>query len=207
MKSKFSFTIWAAVAAVLLPLASMSQVAKPSAKADSADTAETPTKYEIFLGYGYTSLNQVPDSRYGLMGITVSGTRDWGKYFGLTVDAGSYGHATNTGNPGDPTVNMFLAGPVIHANLYGKTSVLVHALLGGAHTSGENATPSVSFAGGFGLGLEYRLSRRFAVRAYGDDIFSSFAVSENSTLSAAAQGLSPHRRGNSRASVGVVYRF
>ena len=100
MKSKFSVTIWAAVAAVLLPLASMSQVAKPSGKADSADTAETPTKYEVFLGYGYTSLNQVPGSRYGLMGVTVSGTRDWGKYFGVTVDAGSYGHATNTGNPG-----------------------------------------------------------------------------------------------------------
>jgi hypothetical protein len=205
LKSKFSVTIWAAVAAVLLPLASMSQVAKPSGKADSADTAETPTKYEVFLGYGYTSLNQVPGSRYGLMGVTVSGTRDWGKYFGVTVDAGSYGHATNTGNPGDPTVNMFLAGPVIHANIYGKTSVLVHALLGGAHTSGENATPSVSFAGGLGLGMEYSLNRRFAIRAYGDDIFSSFAVAEGT--SSTNSGLSPHRRGNSRASVGVVYRF
>lgn len=211
MKSKFSFTLLAAVAGLLLPLAAMSQVAKESPKA-SADATDTPTKYQVFLGYGYTSLNQVPGSRYGLMGVTVAGTRDWGKYFGLTIDAGSYGHPTNSstpGNPGDPTVNMFLAGPEIHATLYEKTSVFVHALLGGAHTSGESATPTVSFAGGFGLGMQYSLSRRFAVRAYGDDIFSSFAVPENppGTPPSANSGLSPHRRGNARASVGVVYRF
>jgi hypothetical protein len=204
LKSKFSFTLLAAIAAVLLPMAAMSQADKPSAKA-STDASDTPTRYAIFLGYGYTSLNQVPGSRYGLTGVTVSGTRDWGKYFGATVDIGDYSHATNTGNPGSPSVSMVLAGPEIHANLYDHASMFVHALLGGEHLGGETATPGVSFAGGLGLGVDYSFTRHFAVRAYGDDIFSSFAVPEGSAPT--NSGLSPHRRGNARASVGVVYRF
>lgn len=200
MKSKFSFTIWAALAAVFLPLAALSQVAPETGNAP-ADRTEAPTKYAVFLGGGYVSLNQVPQSRYGLFGETVSVTRDWGKYFGVTVDGGSYSHSTTSGNPGTPSVGMVLAGPEFHAHIYERTSVLAHVLLGGEHTGGESATPNISFAGGVGAGLEYRVKGRFSVRAYGDDIASSFAVGP------AGEGFSPHMRRNARASFGVVYSF
>jgi len=97
---------------------------------------------------------------------------------------------------------MVLAGPEIHAHLYDHASLFVHALLGGAHTGGaQGVTPNVSFAGGLGLGVEYSFTRHFAVRAYGDDIYSSFAIDPQHL------GYSPHKRGNARASVGVAYRF
>jgi hypothetical protein len=50
---------------------------------------------------------------------------------------------------------------------------------GGAHTGGESMPPNISFAGGMGLGLDYKLSPRFALRASGDDIASSFVSDPN----------------------------
>jgi hypothetical protein len=100
-----------------------------------------------------------------------------------------------------PSVDMVLVGPVLHADLIGPLGGFFHVLLGGAHTGGESMTPNVSFAGGVGGGLEYKLSPRFSLRASGDDIASSF-VSDPDKL-----GYSPHERRNSRATFGVVYKF
>jgi hypothetical protein len=106
-----------------------------------------------------------------------------------------------SGNPGDPKVYAILAGPVIEAPLFGKISGLVHVLIGVEHTGGESQRPDVSFAGGLGGGLEYRLSPHFSLRATGDDIASSFTVRDP------LPGDSPHERWNSRATIGVVYKF
>ena len=160
-------------------------------------------KYEIFAGFGYTGLNQLNNSRSGLMGVNLSVTRDWGKYFGITADGAYYKYAIKTGNPGSPVVESVLLGPVIHAPLYERTGMFVHALLGGEHTGGESMTPNISFAGGIGGGLEYRLSKHLAVRASGDYIAASFSVSGNSSR----LGYSPHRTWNPRAAFGVVYKF
>lgn len=208
MKSKFLIPVYAAVAALILPLASWGQAAPDSGK-KASDSSDAAGKYEVFLGLGYTSLNQLPQSRYGLMGYTVSGTRDLGKHFGFTLEGSDltkpYTSATPT-NPGNPSVSMILLGPSVHLPLYERFDLLAHVLLGGAHTGGESATPNVSFAGGFGIGMNYRFANHFSVRAYGDDIFSSFAISGTS-VPAATLGLSPHRRGNAHASIGVAYHF
>jgi hypothetical protein len=63
-------------------------------------------------------------------------------------------------------------------------------------------TPNISFAGGAGGGLEYKLSPHFALRASGDDIASSFSVTGNTT-----GANSPNMRRNSRGTIGVVYKF
>ena len=76
-------------------------------------------------------------------------------------------------------------------------------LLGGEHTGGEGMTPKVSFAGGVGAGLEYVMSPRLVLRMGGDDILSSFSLTNNSPQ----LGNSPHMRANARASIGVAYRF
>ena len=202
MKRTLLLAILAVVPAALTPLAATSQVA-PIRGPRSADQGEPSYKYEVFAGYGYTSLNQVNQSRSGLQGANLSITRDWGKYFGVTADGAYYRYALVSGNSGTPSVDAVLFGPVIHANLYGKFSGFAHALLGGEHTGGERQTPNISFAGGVGGGLEYSLGGRLSLRASGDDIASSFSLTGNSP----ALGYSPHLRWNSRAAFGVVYRF
>jgi len=201
LKRTLLFTILAVVPAVLMPLAAAGKIIperKPAVEGDQ------PTyKYEVYAGFGYTSLNQVNNSRSGLMGAKLSLTRDWGKYFGITADGAYYKYAYKSGNPGTPSVVTVLLGPVIHAQLYENVGIFVHGLMGGAHTDGESMTPDISFAGGVGGGMEYRLSKHFAVRASGDYIASSFSLIGNSSN----LGYSPHKHWNSSASAGVVYKF
>ncbi len=192
--------ILAMVPAAFLPLAAIGQIEPEKAPATQN---EPTTKYEVFAGWGYTSLNQVSQSRSGLQGVSLSVTRDWGKYFGVTAEGGHYAWSLTTSNAsvGAPTVDMYLAGPALHAPLYGRFSIMVHGLIGAAHTGGVTISPSESFAGGVGVGLDYNRTSHFGLRLYGDDIGSSFTVTPFQT------GDSPHRRFNARASIGVVYKF
>ena len=184
----------------LIPAALMSQVAPDRAP---RDRGEPQFNYQVFAGFAYTSLNQVNQSRYGLIGANVEVSRNFGRFFALTVDGAYFPASYASGNPGNPKVSMFLAGPELHAPLYGKVNIYFRGLLGGEHTGGEGMTPRVSFAGGPGLGLEYMLSPRLVIRLGGDDILSSFSVTNNTPQ----LGYSPHRRANARATVGVAYRF
>jgi hypothetical protein len=202
LKRTFLLSILAVVPAALMPLAAAGQVESPRAAA-SLDQVAPSFKYEAYVGYGYTSLNQLNLSRSGLQGVNLSITRDWGKYFGLTAEGAYYKYAIASGNPGTPSVETVLFGPVIHANLYGPTGIFFRGLMGGEHTGGESMTPNISFAGGVGGGMEYKLSTHFSLRASGDIIGQSFSVSGNSP----ALGYSPHRTWDSRASFGAVYRF
>jgi len=209
LKRKLLLTILAVVPAALMPLAAASQVA-PASEPASAERVEPTYKYEIYAGYGYTSLNQLNGSRHGLQGVNLSVTRVWGKYYGITADGAHYQYGMGSGNPCPPgmtsctpSVDEVLFGPLLHANLYKRSSLFVHALLGGEHTGGENMTPNISFAAGVGGGAEYKLSPHFAVRASGDYIGASFSVRGNSS----SLGYSPHRSFDSRATIGVVYKF
>jgi len=205
LKRTFLISILAVVPAVLLPLAASSQILsghKPTAEGD-----ETVYKNEVYGGYAYTSLNQVNLSRSGLQGVDLAITRDFGKYFGPTADGAFYkypfAHPEVTNSTITPSVDTVLFGPVLHANLYEKTDGFVHVLLGGEHVGGTSQTPNISFAGGVGGGLDYKLMSRISVRASGDLILQSFSVTGNS----AAVGYSPHRTRNARATIGVVYHF
>ena len=182
-----------------MPLAATSQIAPD--RAPRPEPTGPTYHYQVYAGFSYTSLNQVNQSRYGLMGANIDVTRDFGRYFGITADGAFYNHSAGSGNPGSPSVDMVLFGPELHAALFGRTSVFVHALLGGEHTGGEGETPKISFAGGAGIGLDYALKSRWSLRISGDDIASAFSVTNNTT------GNSPHMRRNSRAGIGVAYRF
>lgn len=198
MKRKMLLAMLVAVPGLLAPLAAHSQIAPEKAP---AATTEPTYKYEVFAGWGYTSLNQVSQSRSGLQGVSLSVTRDWGRYFGVTAEGGHYAWAVTNSNEGNPSVDQFLAGPVLHAQLYGATSLFVHGLLGVVHTGNISISPSTSFAGGFGMGMDYSLNKHTGVRVYGDDIGSSFSVTPY------VPGNSPHRRFNAHAAVGVTYKF
>jgi hypothetical protein len=205
--------ILAIIPALFMPLAASSQIIHSRHAEKAPEKPVASHKYEVFVGYGYTSLNQVYQSRYGLQGVNVSVTRDWGRFFGLTADGAYYKYALNTGgastggNPGNPSVDTFLMGPVFHAPLFGHIDGYVRVLLGGAHTGGENATPNISFAGGYGAGLDYRLTQRFSLRLGGDDIQSSFLANANSSVCGTGSNCTANKHGNSRAEFGVVYKF
>jgi Outer membrane protein beta-barrel domain len=197
--------------AALVPLPAVGQVNQDSAPAAAASSG--PYKYTGYAGFAYTGLNQVNQSRYGLIGGKVSLTRNWGKYFGLSGVIDYYKPPisnSSTGNPGDPSVYTVMVAPELHANIYGSLSGLFFAELGGEHTGGEGMLPSTSFAGGFGGGMEYSLSSRIAIRAEGDRVGASFPLITNQQQTGQTEqeaGYSTHRTWNGRASVGVVYHF
>jgi hypothetical protein len=159
--------------------------------------------YQAFGGFAYTSLNQVNQSRYGLIGFDLQVSRHWGRYFTLVGDGAYFFTSYASGNPGNPKVSMLLGGPELHAPLYNKVHGFFHGLIGGEHTGGVGVTPRVSFAGGPGGGLDYVMSPRMVIRAEGDYILASFSLTNNNSQNA----YSPHMRGNARASVGFAYRF
>jgi hypothetical protein len=218
LKRMFLRSILAAIPAILIPLSAAAQVAPDSGQAP-AEKAQPTYKYEAYAGFGYTSLNQVNQSRYGLMGVDLSVTRDWGRYFGLGILGNYYkpalhfgsdtvsvtnGSTTTTiydGNPGDPSIYEVLIDPEVHAQIYGNISGFFHGGMGLEHTGGEEETPNVSFAGGIGGGLTYNLSPRIAIRASGDRIGASFSLRDN------PGSYSPHRTWNSSGTIGLVYRF
>lgn len=198
MKRKLLLSILTAGAAALMPLASPGQV---TTQDEPAAPAAQVYKYKVYAGWGYTSINQVSGSRSGLQGIDASVTRNWGRLFGVTAQGGHYAWAVTSSNVGNPTVDMFLAGPELHGNFTGRLEGFIHGLMGVVHTGGVSISPSASFAGGVGLGMDYAITPRMAIRLTGDDIASSFSVVPYQP------GFSPHRRWNAHAGFGVVYRF
>jgi opacity protein-like surface antigen len=200
LKSKTLLTILAAIPMAIMPLAAASQLAPERTKTPPG----TPNyKYEAFAQAGYTSLNQVNQSRYGLIGGIGGVTRDFGRHFGITVQGDYYKWATGSGNPGNPSVYDILAGPELHATLYGNFDGYFHGLLGMEHTGGVGKLPDNSFAGGVGGGVDYNLSQHWAVRASGDWIAASFSLNFNTPQ----LNYSPHKYWNPRGQLGIVYRF
>jgi hypothetical protein len=179
---------------------------KSTIKKAAADT-DVDYKWEAYVGFAYTSLNNVTRSRYGIVGVKIGATRDFGRYYGLTAEGSYYKYAlfasSANPNPGDPSLYSALAGPVIHADIYGKFSGFIHGLIGVEHSGGESQIPSTSFAGGFGGGMEYKVNPRLSVRVTGDDIGASFSPINNTP----ALGYSAHRSFNPQASISAVYHF
>jgi hypothetical protein len=183
---------------LLAPIAALSQIApeKP------VSTATEPSyKYQVYGGWGYTSLNQVNQSRSGLMGYEVGAMRNFGRFFGVFGQYGSYQWTVTSANVGNPTVNMILVGPELHAPLYGRFSGSFRALFGTEHVGNISIQPDYSFAGGYGIGVDYALSQRLSLRLGGDNIGSAFTVVPYSS------GASTHTRWNAHASFGVAYKF
>jgi hypothetical protein len=196
--SKRLLSFLAAASAIVIPFSAAGQVAPERAP---KDLTGPDYKYEAYVGYSYTSLNQVNQSRSGLQGVSASVMRGFGDHFGLKADGSYYAWAVTATNAGSPNVSLVLVGPVAHANLFEKWSAYGEVLLGGAHTGGVTIQPKVSFAGGFGMGVDYNKNARWSIRAFGDDIGSSF------TLVPFQPGDSPHMRWNARAGIGAVFHF
>lgn len=198
MNRKMLLVLLAAVPALLLPAAAHSQI---QLEKPPAASTEPTSKYTAFAGWGYTSLNQVSQANNGLQGISLSLSREFTRHFGVIAQGGHYAWTLNRSNPDAVTVDQFLVGPELRADLYGPTSIFVHGLLGTVHTGEVSINPSYSLAGGFGIGMDWKLNPRWGLRVVGDDIGSSF------TITPYVPGDSTHRHFNAHASVGVTYKF
>lgn len=200
MTRKWFVAFVAAAFAALIPAVAAAQVVDQ----DRTPPAEAtqPLKWMAYAGFGYTSINQVNGSRYGLIGVDIGVNRNFGRFFALTADGGFFPTSYGT-NPNNPSVSQILAGPEIHAHIFERWNLFARGLMGGVHTGGTGQTPSVSFAGGFGMGAEYEWSQHIVLRAMGDDIASSFSLVNNTPQ----LGYSPHERWNAHATIGVGYRF
>jgi hypothetical protein len=198
LKSKLFVSVLAAVFAPFIFTAASCQVMPER-------VPKQPTgpvyRNSAFLGWGYTSLNQVNGSRSGLQGVTGSYTREIGDHFGVIADFGHYAWDVTASNPGNPSVDQYLVGVQARANLYEKLSGFARGLIGTVHTGGIQIQPDYSFAGGVGLGIDYNHSARWGIRAGGDIIGSSF------TLVPFQSGYSTHTRFNARGQIGVVVHF
>ncbi len=202
LKRTLLFLLAAAIPALLMSQGATAQVNTEAAPGP----AQAAPKYEVFVGVAYSRLRQVTQSYSGLVGGKASVTRDFGRYFQL-MGSGDY-YSLGTGrsgipNKGNPTIYTFLAGPALHAELFGNLSGVVFGEIGGEHTGGESVTPNISFAGGFGGGLTYNLNRKFAVQLTGDRVAASFSLQNNNPNLAN----SSNRTWNARGTFGLVYRF
>ena len=206
LKRTLLLTLLAVISAFTFSVTAFGQVDREP-RGPTSENVDTDLKWEAYAGFAYTSLNQDTRSRYGLVGIKAGVTRDFGRYFGLTAEGSYYKFAlfgsSSNPNPGDPRLTSWLAGPTLHADVYGKFSGFIHGLLGVEHSGGENQIPATSFAGGFGGGMEYKLSTRLSLRATGDDIAGSFSPINNTP----ALGYSAHLSWNPQASLSAVYHF
>jgi hypothetical protein len=221
LKRKLLLAILAIVAASFMPLAATSQLIHSRHAEKAPEKPVASHKYEIFAGYSYTSMNQVNQSRYGLQGGNLSVTRDWGRFFGLSADGAFYkyplAHPAIENSPNlAPWEYAVMLGPVVHAPLFGRYDGFFRVLLGAEHTGFTgtpvaSAYPNLSFAGGIGGGVDYKLSNHFYMRASGDDITSSFVApiypAGYGSGCTTTSGCSPHKHRSSRAEFGVVYKF
>jgi outer membrane protein OmpA-like peptidoglycan-associated protein len=107
------FLIWAFVlaCAATLPCAMLAQdAAKPASKAAASDS---PSKWDIFLGYSYlaphgtvTGVGGVPNSYQSIdWGGIVSGARYFNNYFGVQVEGDEHTESEDWFAPGNPTHN------------------------------------------------------------------------------------------------------
>lgn len=171
---------------------------------------------EAYFGISYARLSlQGFDTRQHSVGWGASVTRNFNRHFGVTADFGGQYNPQCPENDLNCFVELlrateirsysshqFMVGPRV--NIPGERfSGFVHALFGGVRTHASVLTlatgvkreisPGPRFAMGFGGGMDWNLSDRFAVRLFQVDYIP---VKEN-----------PQWRHNMRLQFGVVLRF
>jgi opacity protein-like surface antigen len=167
---------------------------------------DSPAHLQVFGGYSY-----IPSNRPVLDINQTSGESGWNaaldidshKLIGFTADFAEY--FANFTDPGAATENdrtyAFLFGPRISAPL-SRITPFGHFLLGAAHVNSNTRalSTSSSFAWDFGGGVDFRLSRHFALRGEGNYMHTHFVTGDNQ--------LQPNVKDwHARISTGIVFRF
>jgi opacity protein-like surface antigen len=160
---------------------------------------------EAGVGYSYVDAGVPSQSRLGMNGIQLVGNADISRRFGVAAELG-YARSFDAYSSGrSADIMTYMAGPVFYAVRKQKVNVFAHVLLGAARETGINYEPNGQIVLGYtnrfawagGAGVQYRISRTFAIRVAGDYLRTSFF---NSNVQLVAQT-------NFRPSVSLIYTF
>ena len=148
-------------------------------------------KGDLYLGYSRLGSNAFYPNTSGLNGLEGAAHLKVGRFLGVEGDFSHYGYGADNAIP---HTTAFLFGPRLTVGAVG-VKVLVHALVGGEHSSssgGVNLDDS-SFAYALGGGLDVPIAPFFGWRVNGDYIDAPALSTQNAT--------------KGRFSTGLVFRF
>jgi opacity protein-like surface antigen len=160
--------------------------------------AQDTSKAEVFGGYTYLRFNPGQgDTSINLNGGIGSFAYNLNSMFAVEGEFAGY-HASNIENSGLSLTNIsYMFGPKVYKSI-GKITPFGHVLFGGAHAtvSGDGSSSSNAFALAVGGGVDYNVSRRFAIR-FGelDYVYTRFT------------SINTGNQSNFRYSGGVVFNF
>jgi hypothetical protein len=170
--------------------------------------AQDYPKAELYGGYSYGNIDTNGlTSRQSINGWEASVSGNFNKWFAVEADVAGYykTYPVNLTQYGLGIVDVkvtdysYGAGPRINIRPF-----FVHALLGGDHLTGSAVVSAVGYsksqdglAGAFGGGIEWPVSRRLAVRASADYVFTRHNIFAPQS----------YTQNNARAGIGLVYTF
>jgi len=177
----------------------------PAAHGQGPVVAGIAPVLEAGVGYSYVDAGVPSESRMGMNGINLIGNADISRRFGVNLDLG-YARNFNAYQSGHSAdLLTYMAGPVFYPIRKRNMNLYTHLLLGGARETGVNFESNGQIVLGYanrfawsgGAGVQYRLSRVFALRVGADYLRTSFF---NSNV--ALQGQT-----NIRPSISLIYTF
>lgn len=164
---------------------------------------ERPT-FDVFAGYSY--LRERPSSGtsndFSLNGGSGSFAYNFNSWLSGVADVGAYHNGNILGTKTDGTLTTYLFGPRVSYRHFGRVTPFGEVLFGGAH-AGDNllgvaASSQNAFAMTVGVGVDYRVSKRFSIRPLKVDyLLTRFSE----------PGIGTQNQNNVRASAGVVFHF
>ncbi|MGH9773889.1 MAG: outer membrane beta-barrel protein [Candidatus Acidiferrales bacterium] len=177
---------------LIVPILVLFGLAKPAMAQD--DTS----KAEAYVGYSYVRVSVSNGPGAGTSSFNFNGgvgqlEYNVNNWLGIVADFGGY---ENSKGPGVNVVS-YTFGPRINLR-HGKITPFAQALFGGARvsTSIVNAGSENAFATILGGGVDYNVSRHFAIRPVEAEYFLTKFKDGNN-----------NRQNNFRYSAGIVFRF
>jgi opacity protein-like surface antigen len=177
----------------------------PVARGQGPVVAGIAPVLEAGVGYSYVDASTPSQGKLGMNGIQLLGNADISRRFGVAAQVG-YARSFNAFSSGHGAdLLTYLAGPVFYPVRKRNMNVFAHLLLGGARETGVNYEANGQivlgyanqFAWSAGGGVQYRISRAFAVRVGADYLRTKYF---NSTV--VVQGQT-----NIQPSVSLIYTF
>jgi hypothetical protein len=188
----------------ILPLLASFAIFLPAAFGQLPVAAGRGANVDANIGYAYLNESEPSANRASLNGFDFGITDFFLPHFGLQAEIAYVRAANINGSSHHADLLTFLAGPTFYATRRRSGTVYVHALLGGARSTGATPT-STGYITGYavkmgwaaGIGTQHKLSRSFGVRVGLDLIHTSF-FNDTGRLQGQA---------NFRATIGLVYSF
>jgi hypothetical protein len=157
------------------------------------------------IGYSYVNAPLDGSGRASLNGLDAGMAFRVRPRFGIEGDVGYVRSGNPVGIPGHSDIFSYMGGPLFYLSDRGRIQTTAHVLLGGARVSAPIAVSGGTLIGGWATGfawatggaVDYRFSKRFAVRASLDYLSTTYF----------GPSLALQRQSNVGFGVALVYLF